>query len=574
MCRTILIAILWSVLLVLPASGTTIHVPDDYPLILDAMFFATYGDTVLVECGIYYEGNIPMKSGVTLLSETGQHNCALIDAQNMTRVIDCTDCDESTAIIGFTIAGGFVTAANEYGAGIKCLRSSPRLENLRIIVCQVRSTTGYGGGGIGCLDSSPTLTNVEFQGCVLQWSTDFGGGAMVTLGQSSPTLNDVTFNMNWTTDSWGGALSVEGYGGQTVRLNNVTFTENSAAETGGALHVSGSTIVVDGALFHDNWALEGGGIHLVTCRPCTLSNLTFTENTAASGEGGGFLCQMAPDGRATLTNLTFLDNTAATCGGGMACDNSTMPLISYATFARNTAVTGGGLSVAEGAVKVENATFCANEATGAGGGIYLDGASSIDLDASIIAFSTDGEGIAEWGFTPQVITCTDIYGNADGDWVGPFAPLQGVNGNFSLDPLFCDAGNGDFTLAGDSPCLPPNNSCSVLIGAHDQGCPPTTGLPESAESAAAVHQATPNPFGHTTALSYELPSAGIVGARVFDVSGKLIRTLVDSEYQPAGLRTIVWNGRDDRGRPVASGVYFFRVDIGGESIKRRAVLLR
>ncbi|MCK4680296.1 T9SS type A sorting domain-containing protein, partial [bacterium] len=154
------------------------------------------------------------------------------------------------------------------------------------------------------------------------------------------------------------------------------------------------------------------------------------------------------------------------------------------------------------------------------------------------------------------------------------APLYGINGNFSLDPLFCDAGNGDFTLAGDSPCLPPNNSCGVLIGAHGQGCPPTTGLEDGGESVVAVHPATPNPFGHRTALSYELPSAGMVGVRVFDVSGKLVRTLVDSEYQTAGPRTLVWNGRDDGGRPVASGVYFFKVDIGGESLKRRAVLLR
>jgi predicted outer membrane repeat protein len=572
MCRAILITILWTALVALPVSATTIHVQDDYPTIMDAMVFATAGDTVLVECGIYYEGNISMKSGVTLISETGEFGCVLIDAQNMSRVIDCVDCDETTAIVGFTIGGGFVTSG--YGAGISCTRSSPRLENLRVIVCQVRSATSYGGGGLGCLDSSPTLTNVEFSGCVLQSSTVGGGGAMMTAGQSSPTLNDVTFNMSWTTDSWGGALSVQGYGGQIVTLNNVIFTGNSAHTSGGALHVSGSTTVVNGALFHDNWAPEGGGVHLATCRPCTLSNVTFTENTAASGKGGGFLCETAPDGTATVTDVTFLDNTAATGGGGMACNNSTMPTISYATFARNAASTGGGLDVAGGAVKVENATFYANEASSAGGGIYLDGASSLDLDASIIAFSTDGEAIGIWGYTPPLISCTDIYGNADGDWVGLLAPLEGVNGNLHLDPRFCDAANGNLTLAGDSPCLPPNNGCGQLIGAHGQGCPPATGLPDSGESVAAVHPATPNPFGHRTALSYELPSAGMVGVRVFDVSGKLVRTLADSEHQTAGIRTLVWNGRDDDGRPVASGVYFFRVDIGGESMKRRAVLLR
>ncbi len=107
MFRVLLTVILWTTIVALPVSATTLHVPSEYPLILDAMFFATYGDTVLVECGTYYEGNIQMKSGVTLLSETGEYNCAMINAQNMSRVIECVDCDENTAIIGFSIAGGY-----------------------------------------------------------------------------------------------------------------------------------------------------------------------------------------------------------------------------------------------------------------------------------------------------------------------------------------------------------------------------------------------------------------------------------------------------------------------------------
>lgn len=574
MWRTILISIVWTTVVALPASATTIYVPDDYPLIIDAMVYATYGDTVLVRCGIYYEGNIQMKNGVTLISETGEIGCALIDSQNLSRVIDCTDCDETTAIVGFTIAGGYVTGVNDYGAGIKCLRSSPRLENLRIIVCQVRSTTGYGGGGVGCLDSSPTLTNVEFGGCVLQWATAHGGGAMVTLGQSSPTLNGVTFDTNWTTDSWGGALSVEGYGGQIVRLNDVTFIDNSAPMTGGALHVGGSTTVANGVVFHSNWAHEGGAVHLATCRPCTLTNVTFTENTAAYGKGGGLLCQTAPDGTLTMTSATFLDNTAATDGGGMACAGSTMPTISYATFARNSAVAGGGLDVAGGAVKIDHATFCANDASGTGGGIHVDAASTLDLDTSIVAFSTDGEGVAIGGFTPASVSCTDIYGNAGGDWIGVLAPLQSMNGNLSVDPLFCDAPGDNYTLAADSECLPANNSCAQLIGAHDQGCPPSTGLPDQGGTVLAVHPAAPNPFGHRTSLSYELPYGGAVSVLVFDASGRRVRTLCDSEHQAAGLRTLVWNGCDDGGRPVASGVYFFQVDVAGGSVKRSAVLLR
>ncbi|MBD3348140.1 MAG: T9SS type A sorting domain-containing protein [Candidatus Eisenbacteria bacterium] len=565
----ILPAILCVAFLSLPAAAVTIHVPDDYPLIMDAMVFADPGDTVLVECGIYYECGIQMKPGVTLLSETGEQNCAYIGAQNLGRVINCVDCGDSTAIIGFILAGGRVTSG--YGAGIACTNSSPRLENLKIVMGTIDSPTSPGGAGLGCVDSSPTLTNVRIENCTLQESTVGGGGGMMTAGQSSPTLNGVHFEMNWTTDAPGGAMSVQGYGGQIVTLNDVTFYNNSAT-SGGGLHVSGSTTVLNAAVFDSNWAYDGGGVHLETCRPCTLRGVTFEKNTAATGKGGGLLCQMAPAGTATLENLTFLNNTAVE-GGGMACDTSTMPTVSYATFIGNAADRGGGLDVASSPVKMEHASFYANEASN-GGGVYVDGASTLDLDASIVSFSTDGEGIGAWGYTPPVITCTDIYGNAGGDWVGSIAPFLGENGNISLDPLFCDAANGDLTLAGDSPCLPQHNTCGVLYGAHGQGCPPSTDVPEHNETGVFVHPASPNPFGRTTALSYRLPAVSEVDIAVFDASGRLVRKLVDSQRQEAGARTTVWNGRDAWGRPVASGVYFLRVDAGGSAITRRAVLLR
>ena len=172
-----------------------------------------------------------------------------------------------------------------------------------------------------------------------------------------------------------------------------------------------------------------------------------------------------------------------------------------------------------------------------------------------------------------MLACCDVYGNAGGDWVGVIAPYDGINGNLWLDPLFCDPSGDEFLLAADSPCLPGSNSCGVLTGASGMGCPPSTGIPAD-EHVLAVHRATPNPFAHSTALAYVLPQNCVVDVRVFDVTGRLVRTLAAAETQMAGPRSLTWNGRDDGGRDVASGVYFFRVDIGGESIERRTVLLR
>ena len=69
-----------------------------------------------------------------------------------------------------------------------------------------------------------------------------------------------------------------------------------------------------------------------------------------------------------------------------------------------------------------------------------------------------------------------MIGNSMGDWVGCIEDQLGVNGNTSLDPMFCDTANGDFTIKDISPCAPENNSCGTLIGALGIGC--TNEIPE------------------------------------------------------------------------------------------------
>ena len=61
--------------------------------------------------------------------------------------------------------------------------------------------------------------------------------------------------------------------------------------------------------------------------------------------------------------------------------------------------------------------------------------------------------------------------------------------------------------------------------------------------------------------------------RIYDVSGKLIRTLVDGP-QAAGQKTVAWNGRDDRGRSVVSGVYFYRLQAPGYKKTLKMILVQ
>jgi len=88
-----------------------------------------------------------------------------------------------------------------------------------------------------------------------------------------------------------------------------------------------------------------------------------------------------------------------------------------------------------------------------------------------------------------------------------------------------------------------------------------------------LHQNHPNPFNPQTTIAYDIPSASRVRLLVMDVSGRLVRTLVDETQEP-GSRSVVWNGRDDAGNAVSSGVYFYVLDAGKERLTRKLVLLK
>ena len=76
----------------------------------------------------------------------------------------------------------------------------------------------------------------------------------------------------------------------------------------------------------------------------------------------------------------------------------------------------------------------------------------------------------------------------------------------------------------------------------------------------ALDQNYPNPFNPVTTIPFTLKAPRQVRLTVFDVSGRAVRTLLD-EHRPAGVYTAQWNGRDAEGRPVASGLYFYRLDV-------------
>jgi hypothetical protein len=84
----------------------------------------------------------------------------------------------------------------------------------------------------------------------------------------------------------------------------------------------------------------------------------------------------------------------------------------------------------------------------------------------------------------------------------------------------------------------------------------------------------PNPFNPTTVIAYELPEAGQVDLAVYDVSGRLVRVLESGVARTPGTHTATWDGRDEHGALVSSGVYFCRMSANGEDVQAAMVLLK
>ena len=84
----------------------------------------------------------------------------------------------------------------------------------------------------------------------------------------------------------------------------------------------------------------------------------------------------------------------------------------------------------------------------------------------------------------------------------------------------------------------------------------------------------PNPFNPSTSFEFTLPLDKRVSVRIYDVSGRLVRTLVNGEYFAEGTHTVTWNGLDDAGQPVASGAYLYTLEWGQFRQSRSMILAK
>jgi hypothetical protein len=90
----------------------------------------------------------------------------------------------------------------------------------------------------------------------------------------------------------------------------------------------------------------------------------------------------------------------------------------------------------------------------------------------------------------------------------------------------------------------------------------------------SLSQNYPNPFNPTTTISYTLKERSRVSLRIYNVAGQLIRTLVNGTKTPGEVHTATWDGRNDTGQSVSSGVYFYKLVAGSYVQTKKMVLLK
>lgn len=328
-----------------------------------------------------------------------------------------------------------------------------------------------------------------------------------------------------------------------ARLEGITISGGvlsyyfNEEDGGGILCSNGSSPIIRNCRVTNCSAIMyGGGLAVLDSSP-TIIDCKFDNNY--SEYGGGIAAR--GDGPLTMTGSIVMNNFSGYQGAGiyLECYSS---YLSECIIANNE---GTGLFSA-GSSTITFSTIYGNWA-----GVESDG--NLIMENSIIAFNR--YSYSEDGFWFD-LNCCNVFGNEMPDWGEVITNQQGINGNISSDPLLCDPENWDYHVAPESPCL--NYVCGQIgaFGAGDCG-----DLPSPAGEALAVSFELrgnyPNPFNPSTTISYELDQDMPVMLQIFDVTGKLVRTLKNGNTQTAGAHEAFWNGRDNSGHGVAAGVFLY-----------------
>ncbi len=444
------------------AAGRLIEVrPDgsgDYSTIQAAIDSATAGDVIELTDGTFHgDGNRDIDfrgKAITVRSRSNDPATCIIDCEgNAVRdhrgFLFASGEGPLSVLEAVTITHAFNTTdwSGLSGAALYCFASSPTISHCAIwgnaIGCRVHTGCDTRGAGMYGVRSSPRIDHCFFAG---------NTGGLVFYSDSSPTFTDCKFAGD-RLSCWDSQPVVADCVFQSTRAGDDLWSAFDCVHTPTAIVTRCS---FRGCYSHDAAALSCSEGNI------TINGCTFLDNRS---DGAGYWQEYNFYGRGV---------------GAVTCNNAEGLLIGC-VFAGNRATgdywdppraAGAILSEQHSRVTLIGCTLNRNEPYD-----YYDScalivvvdASSVVLENTILAATTAGVPVYCDATSQATASCSDVFGNAGGDWVAGLDGQSGQNGNLALDPLFCDPEDRVFTLSAHSPCLPESTGCG-LIGTFGLGC--------------------------------------------------------------------------------------------------------
>ena len=525
------------------SGADTLLVPSEYPSIQSGINASQNGDTVLVSPG-EYGGPISFLDKNIVVRSTGGSDFTLIRTFSDYHCVSITGGQDSTAVLeGFTVRNQIIDGA---------------LPGSKDIVQY--------GGGVYIYESSPTVRSCIIDNCVA------GKGAGVYMDYTSARITDCTISNNELHASpyrGAGIFAGKSRNGVPPIILNCNIHSNTNASYGGGIQLEDSFVKIINNNIHDNYSdHHSGGINVYGGGPEILCNSIVAND---GGSGGGI---RIGGGEATIIGNLIAENTAGK-GGGVDC-------------------TGGYLLL-------ENNTICMNTAMSdpyGTGGLRIT-----QCDTALVTNNIIWGNQAPNGTVPNILiygtyitlNYSNIGGGFDSIWVDSTSTLNWGPGNIDLDPLFETGPLGDYHLSMSSPCVDAGNPASEYNDPEDPFNPgyalwPAMGYlrndmgafggdgvnywltveeeESSPHEAGLVLKSFPNPFSSSCTVCFQLDEDSHVNLSVYDLSGRLIETLID-QVVPSGMYSEYFDGSG-----LCSGVYLIRLVAGDLSTSRRCIVFR
>jgi parallel beta-helix repeat protein/predicted outer membrane repeat protein len=564
-----------SFVFILHLTATRIIIPLDQPTIQGGINVATNGDTILVLNGTYIENinyngkEITIASLFLTTQDTAFISYTIIDGNQNGSVVTFESGEDSTAVLkGFTITNG----------------------------------GGYcNGGGIYCSNSSPIISNNIISD---NYTSFIDGAGIYITDEASPTVVWNIVKNNYS-DAWGGGIYIRN--GSSPYISRNVIIDNGQVNS----HTRQKHDIPE-KLFDDSEQV------IIAGKMCYPENIDYSRHT----KGGGILIANYA-GLPTspiIINNTIDGNIASEFGGGIYCTNATPYIrnnIISSNFDYGIYKQGNSLEVSYNDVWNNTNNFNGSVIEGIGNihedPLFVDqsmknfnllsGSPCIDDGAPNSPFDPDGT-IVDMGalfypqFTPPSadFTANPLFGitplevQFSDSSIPDYNPIISWSWDFDNDglidseeqnPIYTFDELGSYTI---SLTVSDGYSNDMEIKENFIEVTETEAELVIQTLVTELYKNYPNPFNPSTEISFQISDLSEIKSskiEIYNLKGQKIKTIPVILSPSAQLRTglvegsVTWNGVNESGKPVSSGVYYYRLNVNGTYTEtHKAVLLK